>query len=96
MEWADKVWVQSLPPNIYRTPAESLQAFDYVAENSNHFNEWQRIVLRYAGAAFLFTMWQIKSYKRGIKDKRQYAYDAANTWADAVGSRKFMGMMWTP
>jgi len=54
--WRDFVnnrLVKLLPPNIYRTPSEALQAFDYISSASN-FSAWEKFTAKYAGAVAMF------------------------------------------
>ena len=56
--WVDDVLVHTLPPNIYRTPREALQAFEYIDAHSVSAN-WSapaRFGAMYFGAA---AMWAI-------------------------------------
>ena len=46
--WVDDVLVHLLPPNIYRTAGESLQAFAYISECSN-FTFVQKMAAKYVG-----------------------------------------------
>jgi len=92
MEWSNSVWSQAILPNLFRTPREALQAFDYLANSSSHVTTMQRLAYRYMGAVSLFALWQIKTLTRGMILKRQTVYDEANKWADALQGQDFMGM----
>ncbi|XP_048586911.1 prostaglandin E synthase 2 isoform X2 [Nematostella vectensis] len=52
-EWVDKTFVHTLSPNIYRTTAEAMQAFEYFSSVGN-FSTMERYSVRYFGA---FTMY---------------------------------------
>ncbi len=45
--------VHTLSPNIYRTPREALQAFDYMSTVGN-FSSFERVMAKYVGAAVMF------------------------------------------
>ena len=56
-QWTDDVLVHTLSPNIYRTPAEALQAFQHfsdVGEWSGTFGTVERLVIIYVGAAAMY------------------------------------------
>ena len=52
-EWVDTHMVHTLSPNIYRTPREALQAFDYMSTVGN-FSSFERVMAKYVGAAVMF------------------------------------------
>ena len=52
-DWVNDRLVKLLPPNIYRTPGEALQAFDYIARNSN-FSLYEKVSAKYAGALAMY------------------------------------------
>ena len=54
-KWVDNVLVHNLPPNIYRSPAEALQAFEYISEKA-HFSGFQKFMIKYTGAAGMFVV----------------------------------------
>lgn len=89
--WADDVLVHLLPPNIYRTPSESLQAFAYISECSN-FTFSQRIAAKYIGALAMFGVAKMTKKKYGIEHPRKELYDAVSKWiAEGVSGKKFHG-----
>ena len=45
--------VHTLSPNIYRSPREALQAFDYMSTVGN-FSSVERILAKYVGALVMF------------------------------------------
>ena len=56
-QWTDNVLVHTLSPNIYRTPAESLQAFRHfsdVGEWPSTFGLFERLFVIYVGAAAMY------------------------------------------
>ncbi|KAK4536185.1 hypothetical protein CDCA_CDCA07G2210 [Cyanidium caldarium] len=90
--WIDDWFVHTLPPNIYRTRQEALQTFDYITEEGN-FTPFQRLRVRYFGAAAMYFVSRRLKKKYGIEDERQALYDGCRTWLQAVGwpHRRFMG-----
>ncbi|XP_038063666.1 prostaglandin E synthase 2-like [Patiria miniata] len=90
-EWVDGVLVHYIPPNIYRSPSESLQAFSYISSHSQ-YNTMQQFVIKYAGAVGMFFVAKKLKKKYDIPDDvRSCLYSAADDWTKAVGNRKFMG-----
>ena len=51
----DKKLVHYLAPNIYRTPSEALQAFDYISKEAG-FSGWDQFVIKYAGAGAMYIL----------------------------------------
>ena len=47
--------VHTLSPNIYRTPTEALQAFDYMSDVGN-FSTVERVLAKYIGAIVMYTI----------------------------------------
>jgi len=61
-QWTDDVLIHTLSPNIYRTPAEALQAFHHfsdVGEWSNTFGTFQRLFVIYVGASAMYVIGKI-------------------------------------
>ena len=82
--WTDKHLVHLLPANLYRTPGESLKAFDYLLEHGN-FGLVERDLARYIGAAAMHLLSKYKLNKKyGISQPREQLYEAVNAWVDAV------------
>eukprot|EP00516_Mucochytrium_quahogii_P002409 CAMPEP_0203760140 /NCGR_PEP_ID=MMETSP0098-20131031/13504_1 /ASSEMBLY_ACC=CAM_ASM_000208 /TAXON_ID=96639 /ORGANISM=" , Strain NY0313808BC1" /LENGTH=264 /DNA_ID=CAMNT_0050653597 /DNA_START=122 /DNA_END=916 /DNA_ORIENTATION=+ len=81
-QWVDDHLVHILPPNIYRTPGEALQSFDYITANSN-FTWFQSVSIRYAGAAVMYMIAKRSKKKYNLSDDpRQDLYDAISTWTE--------------
>lgn len=58
-QWADKVLVHTLSPNVYRTARESLETFKWFEEAGGwrqKFPDWECVLMVYVGAA---AMWLI-------------------------------------
>ncbi len=89
--WADDVLVHLLPPNIYRTPQESLQAFSYISECSN-FSFAQKFTAKYIGAFAMFWVARMTKKKYGIEKPREELYDAVEKWiSEGLSGKKFHG-----
>ncbi|CAI5528637.1 unnamed protein product [Closterium sp. Naga37s-1] len=88
--WVDGHLVHLLSPNIYRSPSEALEAFDYIATNGN-FSAWERMMARYFGAGAMYVIGKKLKKKHGIADERTDLYKAADEWVAALGDRKFLG-----
>lgn len=96
-EWADRVLVHTLSPNVYRTLDESLHTFNsfsFSGEWDKLFPTWERLLVIYVGA---FAMWLIGkrlAKRHNLKeDVRLSLYDAVNHWLrQGVGPKnRFMG-----
>jgi microsomal prostaglandin-E synthase 2 len=82
-DWVDDTLIHLISPNIYRSPTESLQAFEYIVDNAK-FTAWQRMSIRYSGAAAMYFVGRKIKKKHHIDEPRQAMYDAINKWTDAV------------
>ena len=96
-KWVDDTLVHSLSPNVYRTPSEALQAFNWFDKWGNweeHFATWERYLVIYLGA---FVMWAIgkrlKKRHRLKEDVRESLYDDVNHFMRQMEKKKtpFMG-----
>lgn len=96
-KWVDDVLVHMLSPNVYRTPSESLQAFNWfneVGEWEKHFSFWERNLVIYLGAAVMWMLGKRLKQRHHLKaDVRQSLYEECDVWARAVKKKKtkFMG-----
>jgi microsomal prostaglandin-E synthase 2 len=84
--WVDDHLIHLISPNIYRTPSESMQAFEYIADNAK-FSTWQRISIRYTGAAAMYMVGKKIAKRHDIREPRAAMYEAINKWTDAVEKR---------
>jgi len=96
-KWVDDELVHSLSPNVYRTPAEALAAFqwfDKVGGWERVFSSWERYLVVYFGA---FVMWLLSKRlkkRHNLKDDvRQSLYDQCNHWMKTLSRKgtKFLG-----
>lgn len=96
-QWVDNTYVHTLSPNVYRTPKESLAAFQWfnrVGDWEKHFSAWERFVVIYVGAAVMWVISKRLKKRHGLKeDVRQSFYDETNNWLKAVKQKggKFLG-----
>ncbi|KAG0563365.1 hypothetical protein M758_8G024100 [Ceratodon purpureus] len=88
--WVDGHLVHLLSPNIYRSPREALQAFDYLTTSGN-FSTMERATGKYFGAAAMYVIGKRLKKRHNIGDERQALYDAAEEWVEALNGRQFMG-----
>ncbi|XP_031496096.1 uncharacterized protein LOC116261466 [Nymphaea colorata] len=88
--WVDNHLVHVLAPNIYRSPSEALESFDYITTLGN-FTTLERWTAKYAGAAAMYLVSKKLKKKHNITDERAALYAAANTWIRALNDRQFMG-----
>lgn len=74
--WVDEKFIHLLPPNIYRTPTEALQAFDYLLTHGN-FGAMERRLAKYVGAVSMYLLCEFKLKKKhGIVRPREELYAA--------------------
>lgn len=83
VDWVDNYFIHLISPNIYRTVGESLQTFEYIADNAK-FSTWQRATIRYSGAAVMYMVGKKLKKKYEIGDERTAMNDAVKDWIDAV------------
>ena len=91
-EWVDQKLVHVLPPNIYRTPKESLQSFEYMSRVGN-FSAVERVAAKYCGAISMYFISKMLKKRYKLKeDVRQSLYEFCDQWMKGIGKdRKFMG-----
>lgn len=83
VNWVDNHLIRLISPNIYRTVGESLQTFDYIANNAK-FSAWQRASIKYSGAAVMYMIGKKKKGQYKIEDERMAMHDALAEWTEAV------------
>ncbi|XP_059850096.1 prostaglandin E synthase 2 isoform X2 [Hypanus sabinus] len=90
--WVDDWLVHLISPNVYRTPREALESFDYIVREGK-FGAFEGFFAKYVGAAAMFFVSKrLKSRHNLHDDVRQDLYKAVNQWIAAVGNhRPFMG-----
>nr|XP_045626306.1 prostaglandin E synthase 2-like isoform X2 [Procambarus clarkii] len=96
-KWVDDVFVHVLSPNVYRTPKEAFQAFEWfskVGSWEEHFATWERLLVIYVGAVAMFFIGKNLKRRHQLKDDvRQSFYEETNVWLEALKKKgtKFMG-----
>lgn len=88
--WVDHHLVHVLSPNIYRSPSEALESFDYITSHGN-FTFFERMTGKYVGAAAMYFVSKKLKKKHNIIDERATLYEAAETWVEALKGREFLG-----
>ncbi|GJY29458.1 prostaglandin E synthase 2 [Tanacetum coccineum] len=88
--WVDNHLVHVLSPNIYRSPSEALESFDYITTHGN-FSFTERLVAKYGGAAAMYFVSKKLKKRHNITDERKALYEAAETWVDALKGRQYLG-----
>eukprot|EP00249_Psilotum_nudum_P009819 c22174_g1_i1 orf=300-1295(+) len=88
--WVDEHLVHVLSPNIYRSPSEALQSFDYITTHGN-FTALERMMGKYVGAAAMYFIAKRLKKRHNIADERTALYEAAEQWMQALNNRTFMG-----
>jgi microsomal prostaglandin-E synthase 2 len=84
-------------PNVYRTPSEALQAFqwfDKAGDWPNHFKAWERYLVIYVGAAVMWIIGKRLKKRHNLKDDvREALYDEVNFWLKSIKTKgtPFMG-----
>jgi len=95
--WTDDVLVHTLSPNVYRSPGESLAAFQWFDEVGNWpelFKAWERYLVIYAGAAVMYIIGKRLKKRHNLKDDvRESLYDECKIWTKALKKKgtPFMG-----
>ncbi|XP_003974720.2 prostaglandin E synthase 2 [Takifugu rubripes] len=91
-QWADDWLVHLISPNVYRTPGEALESFDYIVREGK-FGTYEGVFAKYVGAAAMFFISKGLKKRHNLQDDvRQDLYKAVNAWIAAIGKkRKFMG-----
>lgn len=95
--WVDDVLVHTLSPNVYRSPGESLAAFQWFDKAGNWpqlFQSWERYLVIYFGAFVMFLIAKRLKKRHNLKDDvRQSLYDECNHWMKSIKKKgtPFMG-----
>lgn len=88
--WVDNHLVHVLSPNIYRSPSEAIESFDYITTHGN-FSFTERLLAKYSGAAAMYFVSKKLKKRHNITDERKALYEAAETWVDALKGRQYLG-----
>jgi microsomal prostaglandin-E synthase 2 len=80
-----------LTVNIYRTPRESFQTFEYITDTGK-FNFLEREAVRIVGATTMYAIsGKLKKKYKIEGDPRAELYSTAEEWVSGLGGRPFMG-----
>ena len=92
IDWIDNHLIHLISPNIYQTPSESLQTFNYITSNSK-FTTFQQYTIRYSGAIAMYFIAKRLKKKYGIQDARAELYQALDEWMNALKKNggKYLG-----
>ena len=90
LKWADEVLVRALPPLIYRSLGEALQAFDYITKEGN-FSWIQQRFVKYSGALVMKMVAKKSTKSQGISDPEAHLKQCLNKWKDALKAQEFLG-----
>nr|AVY03799.1 prostaglandin E synthase [Scylla olivacea] len=96
-KWVDDVLVHVLSPNVYRTPSEAFQAFQWFSKVGNWeelFATWERLLVVYVGAAAMYIIGKnLKRRHQLHDDVRESFYEEVNVWLKALKKKgtRFMG-----
>jgi len=96
-KWVDDELVHSLSPNVYRSPAEALAAFqwfDQVGGWEKVFSSWERYLVIYFGAFVMWILSKRLKKRHNLKDDvRQSLYDQCNHLVKTINRKgtKFLG-----
>lgn len=88
--WVDEHLVHMLSPNIYRSPQEAMEAFEYITTNGQ-FSGLERMMAKYAGATAMYFISKRLKKKYKIEDPRASLYEAVEEWVGALNGRDFLG-----
>ncbi|XP_075990878.1 prostaglandin E synthase Su(P) [Anticarsia gemmatalis] len=90
-QWADRVLVNTLSPNVYRTAAEALETFQWFEQAGGwrqFFPAWECALMVYVGAAAMWMISKRLKTRHNIKeDARESLYDAVNEWLSAINKK---------
>ena len=91
-EWLDDTFVHKLPVNIYRTPKESLSAFEYIMRVEG-FSATQKWLGKYIGAVSMYYVAKRLKKRHNISgDPRESIYKDGRKWMKAIGeNRAYLG-----
>lgn len=94
-QWVDDHFIHLISPNVYRTPKEALETFNWFSEFGDwkeNFTPWNQILAKYVGAFMMYFIAKRLKAKHKITDERQALIDAFADWMEAIGpNRKFLG-----
>lgn len=90
VNWSDQVLVRALPPLIYRSLPEALEAFDYITQEGK-FSWLQQRLVKYSGAMVMKMVAKKTAREQGIADAEAHFKKCLSQWETVLGDRKFLG-----
>ncbi len=90
LDWADKKLVRALPPLIYKTLSDSIEAFDYISKEEK-FNWIQKQFIKYSGAAVMTLVAKKSAKSQGITDPEAHLKNCLKEWMQALDGKDFLG-----
>lgn len=90
--WTDRVLVQCIVLNVYRTMEESAETFSYLLTHST-FSWFAQRTAAISGTAVMWGVAKLRKRKYGVEQERAALYEALDLFASAVGSGggRFLG-----
>jgi microsomal prostaglandin-E synthase 2 len=92
-KWVDHTLVHTLPPNIYRSVDEAMEAFEYIS-TMNNFSWYQKQAAKYVGSMAMWAVSKKLKKKHNIDDEREAIFSCANQWTEQAlnnGKKLFHG-----
>lgn len=92
IHWTDKVLVQCIVLNVYRSLAESAETFDYLLTHPA-FPWYAQKSAAWSGTAVMWAVAKSRKKKFGVADERFALYEACAAFAESVqvGGGRFLG-----
>lgn len=90
LDWADKKLVRALPPLIYKTLSDSIQAFDYISKEEK-FSWVQKQFIKYSGAAVMTLVAKKSAKDQGIQNPEEHLKKCLKDWVEAFEGKSFLG-----
>ena len=94
--WADDTLVHTISPNVYRTPSESLESFQWFSETGRWlevFPWWQERLVVWLGAGVMWIVGKKLKKRHNLHDNvRLSLYNECHKWCKALPKKEtFMG-----
>lgn len=90
LDWADKKLVRALPPLIYKSLSDSIEAFDYISKEEK-FSWIQKQFIKYSGAAVMTLVAKKSAKSQGIQNPEEHLKNCLKEWMQALDGKDFLG-----
>eukprot|EP00929_Paragymnodinium_shiwhaense_P101166 TRINITY_DN64040_c0_g1_i1.p1 TRINITY_DN64040_c0_g1~~TRINITY_DN64040_c0_g1_i1.p1 ORF type:complete len:397 (-),score=94.91 TRINITY_DN64040_c0_g1_i1:264-1454(-) len=91
VQWSDKVLVQLVVCNVYRTLAEARETMDYLLTNPEMRKNTIEMFLAYwSGAVVMRILASVRQRKFKVENEREALYEALERFASEVGDKPFL------